>query len=203
MVRADILDRAATLIYDRREGRAARAAQILRFFAGEALRLTGEAQASVRVGVDIEVTREPIGVFAVITPWNFPIAIPAWKIAPALAFGNTVVLKPAERVPATAAALVAILVEAGLRLAFLTWYTAKASSSAQRWSPRPTSTASVLPDRCQPVGPLQRRARVTAKRCNARWASSPLSLSIGGAALSLKVTAPGSDGRLHSRPDIR
>lgn len=132
MVRADILDRAATLVHDRREtlgrllaseegktlaegiGEAARAAQILRFFAGEALRLTGDAQTSVRPGVDIEVTREPIGVFALITPWNFPIAIPAWKLAPALAFGNCVVLKPAELVPATAAALVAILIEAGV-----------------------------------------------------------------------------------------
>src|SRR5690606_35670798 len=57
---------------------------------------------------------QPVGVFGLITPWNFPIAIPAWKAAPALAFGNTVVMKPAGPTPATAEALVAILHEAGL-----------------------------------------------------------------------------------------
>ena len=61
----------------------------------------------------MEITREPLGVIGLITPWNFPIAIPAWKLAPAIAFGNTVVMKPAELTPATAAALVAILEEAG------------------------------------------------------------------------------------------
>ena len=131
-VRADVLDRAGSLVVERSAelgrilsseegktlaegiGEAVRAGQILKFFAGEALRLTGERVASTRPGVDVEITREPIGVFGLITPWNFPIAIPAWKLAPAIAFGNTVVLKPAELTPATAAALVAILVEAGL-----------------------------------------------------------------------------------------
>ena len=69
---------------------------------------------SVRPGVEVSVTREPIGVVSVITPWNFPIAIPAWKIAPALAFGNTVVFKPAELVPGSAWELVDILNRAGL-----------------------------------------------------------------------------------------
>lgn len=76
-----------------------RAAQIFKFFAGECLRLSGEVLPSVRPGVGIEITREPVGVVGLITPWNFPMAIPAWKIAPALAFGNCVVLKPAELVP--------------------------------------------------------------------------------------------------------
>jgi aldehyde dehydrogenase (NAD+) len=80
-------------------GEATRAGQVLAFFAGEALRLNGEAVPSVRPGVGVEVTREPVGVVGMITPWNFPIAIPAWKIAPALAYGNTVVLKPADLVP--------------------------------------------------------------------------------------------------------
>ena len=69
---------------------------------------------SVRPGVDVEVTREPLGVVAAITPWNFPLAIPAWKIAPALAFGNCVVFKPAELAPASPWALVDIVQRAGL-----------------------------------------------------------------------------------------
>ncbi len=83
-------------------GEVARAGQIFAFFAGEALRLIGEKGASVRPGLDVELTREPVGVVGMITPWNFPIAIPAWKIAPALCYGNTVVFKPAELVPGSA-----------------------------------------------------------------------------------------------------
>jgi alpha-ketoglutaric semialdehyde dehydrogenase len=131
-VRSDILDKAGSLVIERAKhlgrilaseegktlpeaiGESVRAGQILKFFAGEALRLTGERVASTRPSIDVEITREPLGVVGLITPWNFPIAIPAWKIAPALAFGNTVVIKPAELTPATAAALVAILEEAGL-----------------------------------------------------------------------------------------
>ena len=130
-VRADLLDRVATAIdarateigtmLAREEGKilpeaiaeTRRAAQIFRFFAGEALRLPGEALPSVRPGVEATVTREPVGVVGLITPWNFPIAIPAWKIAPALAFGNAVVLKPAELVPGCAHLLATILQEAG------------------------------------------------------------------------------------------
>ena len=94
-------------------GEATRAGQIFQFFSGECLRLAGEKIASVRPGVDIEITREPIGVVGLITPWNFPIAIPAWKIAPALAYGNCVVFKPADLVPASAHALSEIIVRAG------------------------------------------------------------------------------------------
>jgi len=95
-------------------GETVRAAQIFDFFAGEALRLTGEALPSVRPGVGVEVTREAVGVVGIITPWNFPIAIPAWKIAPALCYGNTVVFKPADLVPGSAWAIVDILHRAGL-----------------------------------------------------------------------------------------
>ena len=91
-----------------------RAAQIFKFFAQEALRVEGILVASVRAGVDVAITREPVGVVGLICPWNFPIAIPAWKMAPALAFGNTVVFKPADLVPGTAWALVEILSRAGL-----------------------------------------------------------------------------------------
>lgn len=131
-VRSDILDRASNILMDRREqvgrlmareegktlqesiGETARSARILKYFAGEALRVHGQNLMSVRPGVEIQTYRQAVGVFGLITPWNFPIAIPAWKIAPAIAFGNTVVIKPAGFSSATAEALVAILHEAGL-----------------------------------------------------------------------------------------
>ncbi|MBX4885354.1 aldehyde dehydrogenase family protein [Rhizobium bangladeshense] len=95
-------------------GEVIRASQIFEFFAGEALRLAGEVIPSVRPNIGIEITREALGVVGIITPWNFPIAIPAWKIAPALAYGNTIVFKPAELVPACSWAIVDILNRAGL-----------------------------------------------------------------------------------------
>ncbi|KAA5606616.1 aldehyde dehydrogenase family protein [Roseospira marina] len=131
-VRHDILRRAADEVLARAEelgrilsreegktlaegiGEATRAGQVLAFFAGEALRCGGETVPSIRPGVGVEITREPLGVVGLITPWNFPIAIPAWKIAPALAWGNTVVFKPAELVPHSAWMLTDILHRAGL-----------------------------------------------------------------------------------------
>ena len=95
-------------------GEVMRAAQIFDFFSGEVLRLAGEKIASTRPGLDVEVTREPVGVVGIITPWNFPIAIPAWKIAPALAYGNTIVFKPADLVPGSAWALSDIIARAGV-----------------------------------------------------------------------------------------
>lgn len=130
--RAEILDKVANAIFARKdelgrllareEGKTlaeataevVRAGQIFKFFSGEALRLTGEVVDSVRPGVEVEMRREPMGVVALITPWNFPIAIPAWKIAPALAYGNTVVIKPAGIAPGCAWALAEILKEAGI-----------------------------------------------------------------------------------------
>ncbi|MFO1067018.1 MAG: aldehyde dehydrogenase family protein [Geminicoccaceae bacterium] len=95
-------------------GEVTRAGQIFRWFAGEALRLTGEVVDSIRPGISVEMTREPMGVVGLITPWNFPAAIPAWKIAPALAYGNCVVMKPADLVPGTAWALADIIARAGV-----------------------------------------------------------------------------------------
>jgi alpha-ketoglutaric semialdehyde dehydrogenase len=130
--RSDALDRIATELLARKEelgtllareegktlveatGEVARAGQIFKFFAGECLRLAGETIPSVRPGVGIEITREPVGAVGLITPWNFPIAIPAWKIAPALAFGNCVVLKPADLVPGSAWALAEIISRSGI-----------------------------------------------------------------------------------------
>jgi alpha-ketoglutaric semialdehyde dehydrogenase len=92
----------------------ARAAQIFKFFAQETLRIEGVSVASTRPGVDVAITREPVGVVGLICPWNFPIAIPAWKIAPALAYGNCVVFKPADLVPGTAWMLAEIISRSGL-----------------------------------------------------------------------------------------
>jgi aldehyde dehydrogenase (NAD+) len=94
-------------------GEVLRAARIFKYFAGEALRRHGRTLESTRPGLDVATYREAVGVFGLITPWNFPIAIPAWKSAPALAFGNTIVLKPASPTPAVAHALASIIQECG------------------------------------------------------------------------------------------
>jgi aldehyde dehydrogenase (NAD+) len=130
-LRSDVLRRAGDLLLARNEelgrllareegktlaeakGEALRAAQLFHFYAGEALRNPGEKLNSIRDGVEVEVTREPLGVVGLITPWNFPIAIPAWKAAPALAAGNCVVMKPADQTPGCAHLLAEVLQAAG------------------------------------------------------------------------------------------
>ena len=130
--RADSLDKIGTEILARKDelgallareegktrpeaiGEATRAGYLFRFFAGEVVRLAGEVIPSVRPGIKVEITREPVGVVGIITPWNFPIAIPAWKIAPALAYGNCVVFKPADLVPGCAWALADIISRSGI-----------------------------------------------------------------------------------------
>lgn len=122
---ADIVDRNAEawgLELAREEGKTKaegigevrRAAQILRYYGNEGDRQAGEIYSSPRAGEQILITRRPLGVVGVITPFNFPIAIPAWKIAPALIYGNTVVWKPASTVPLLAIRLAQALTEAGL-----------------------------------------------------------------------------------------
>ena len=130
--RGEILRRAADLLEQRKNdaardlaleegktlpeaaGETGRAAAILRYFAAQTLEPDGETYPSHSPRTFLYAVREPLGTVVAITPWNFPIAIPAWKIAPALAYGNTVVWKPAEIVPLTAAHLVQALVDAGL-----------------------------------------------------------------------------------------
>jgi alpha-ketoglutaric semialdehyde dehydrogenase len=129
--RADLLDKVGNEILARKEefgkllsreegktlpegiGEVVRAANVFKFFGGEVLRRAGELIPSVRPGIDVELTREPMGVVGIIAPWNFPAAIPAWKIAPALAYGNCVVFKPADLVPGMAHAIAKIIVDAG------------------------------------------------------------------------------------------
>lgn len=91
-------------------GEVYRAGQFFTYFAAEVLRQLGETADSVRPGIEIAVTREPLGTVAIISPWNFPMATAAWKIAPALAFGNAVIWKPANLTPASAHALTEIIV---------------------------------------------------------------------------------------------
>jgi aldehyde dehydrogenase (NAD+) len=130
--RADILDKIGAEILGRKDelgqllsreegktlpegvGEVARAGNIFKFFAGEVLRRSGDLIPSVRPGIDVEITREPVGVVGLIAPWNFPAAIPAWKIAPALAYGNCVVFKPADLVPASSWAIADIVSRSGL-----------------------------------------------------------------------------------------
>lgn len=130
--RGEILFRAAALLSERAQGigtdlareegktlvegigETRRAAAILRYFAGQTTEPVGEMYPSATPGTRLFTQRIPVGVVAVITPWNFPIAIPAWKVAPALAFGNTVLFKPASGTPLTGNHLVTALVDAGL-----------------------------------------------------------------------------------------
>lgn len=130
--RGDILNKAATLFEARAneiaealtreegktlpesKGEVARGVSLLRYYAGETMQPTGEVYPSVSPTTFLYAERVPLGVVALITPWNFPVAIPTWKVAPALAYGNTVVLKPAELTPLTAWHLVDVLEKAGL-----------------------------------------------------------------------------------------
>jgi alpha-ketoglutaric semialdehyde dehydrogenase len=131
-VRADALDKVGSEIHARRAelgdllareegktlseaiGEVTRAGYIFKYFAAEAVRSAGQYLHSIRPEIEVEVTREPVGVIGILTPWNFPIAIPSWKIAPALAFGNCVVFKPADLVPGSSWALADIISRSGI-----------------------------------------------------------------------------------------
>ena len=95
-------------------GEVYRAGQFFTYYAAETLRQIGDTADSVRDGIEIDVRREPVGVVAVISPWNFPTATASWKIAPALAFGNAVIWKPANVTPASAVALTEIIAKQDL-----------------------------------------------------------------------------------------
>ena len=109
-----------------------RAGQFFTYFAAEALRQIGDHAESVRPGIEIDVRREPVGVVAIISPWNFPIATPAWKIAPALAFGNAVVWKPANLTPASAVALTEIIARQELPAGLFSLVTGSGRTVGQR-----------------------------------------------------------------------
>jgi acyl-CoA reductase-like NAD-dependent aldehyde dehydrogenase len=149
--RGEILFRAGALLAERAEsigrdlsreegktlsegiGETRRAAAILRYFAGQTSEPIGEVYASAIAGTRLFTQRYPVGVIAAITPWNFPIAIPTWKIAPALAYGNTVLFKPAGATPLTAHHLVTALVDAGLPSGVLSLVFADGASVEDAW----------------------------------------------------------------------
>lgn len=149
--RGEILFRAAAILMERAEaigtelsreegktlaegiGETRRAAAILRYFAGRTLEPIGEVYASATPGTRIHTLRQPVGVVAAISPWNFPIAIPAWKIGPALAYGNTVVFKPSGATPLTAQRLVQALVDAGLPAGVINLVHASGRIVTERW----------------------------------------------------------------------
>lgn len=150
-IRGETLFRAAALLAERAEaigrdlvreqgktlaegiGETRRAAAILRYFGGQASEPIGELYASGTPGTRLFTQRIPVGVVAAVTPWNFPIAIPAWKIAPALAFGNTLLFKPAGLTPLTGNHLVTALVDAGLPAGVLNMVFADGPSVEREW----------------------------------------------------------------------
>ena len=125
---ADLLAREEGKTIGEARGETTRAVRILEYFGGEGARLGGETVPSERDRVFMYTQRQPLGVVALITPWNFPIAIPAWKLAPALVSGNTVVLKPASQAPLTSLKLVGILQGAGLPKGVLNYVTGSGGS---------------------------------------------------------------------------
>ncbi len=111
---AELLTREEGKTLAEAQGEVQRAADIFRFFGGLSYTIGGQTIPHDLPGNLLYTVREPIGVVGLITPWNFPIAIPAWKMAPALVSGNTVVIKPASQAPALTLELAKILAEAGL-----------------------------------------------------------------------------------------
>ncbi|XEC94888.1 alpha-ketoglutaric semialdehyde dehydrogenase GucD [Paenibacillus tarimensis] len=111
---AETMTREMGKTFTEAKGETARGAAILRYYAGEGLRSVGEVIPSTDSGALMFTTRVPLGVVGVITPWNFPVAIPIWKMAPALVYGNAVVLKPASETAVTCAKVIECFAEAGL-----------------------------------------------------------------------------------------
>src|SRR5438067_4901025 len=108
-----------------------RSINITEFMAGEGRRFGGYTSASESISKFAFTTRQPLGVVACITPWNFPLAIPAWKIAPALIAGNSVILKPASSTPASSVRLAELYQEAGLPDGVLNVLAARGGSAAE------------------------------------------------------------------------
>ena len=112
-------------------GETLRGVALLRFYAAEGVRSVGEVVPSVNAKTLIYTTREPLGVVSIITPWNFPVAIPFWKIAPALVYGNTVVFKPASVTPHCGALVTRVFEQAGLPAGVLNFVTGRGEALGQ------------------------------------------------------------------------
>ncbi|WP_240762643.1 alpha-ketoglutaric semialdehyde dehydrogenase GucD [Paenibacillus thalictri] len=119
------------------KGETARGAAILRYYAGEGLRAVGDVIPSTDSGALMFTTRVPLGVVGVITPWNFPVAIPIWKMAPALIYGNAVVIKPATETAVTCAKIIECLEEAGFPAGVINMVTGAGSVIGQGLADHP------------------------------------------------------------------
>src|SRR5688500_4961471 len=157
--RGKIINRAARLMEDHKEelasiltreegktvsesrGEVQRAINVVEFCAGETRRMNGETIPSELPANFAYTIKEPHGVVACITPWNFPVAIPAWKLAPALAAGNTVVMKAAEATPATAVRIFEIFHEAGIPAGVINLLLGKGSEVGQEIADHPAVRA--------------------------------------------------------------
>lgn len=118
-----------------------RAITIMRYFAGECAQPTGEHYPSINPNTLLYTMHEPVGVVTIITPWNFPVAIPTWKTVPAVAFGNTVVLKPATDAPLCALRMAECLTDAGLPDGVLNVVTGSAGALGDHLITDPRSVA--------------------------------------------------------------
>ena len=153
-------------------GETIRAGQIFAFFAGECLRLTGEIVPSVRPGIEVTMTREPVGVVGIITPWNFPIAIPAWKIAPALCLRQHGGLQAGRPRAGLGWALVDILDRAGLPKGVLNLVMGKGSVVGQAIAQLARrQRASPSPARSRPASASPRPRPSTCASSSSRWAA--------------------------------
>lgn len=128
---AETMTREMGKTFPEAKGETARGIAILRYYAGEGMRKSGDVIPSTDADALMFTTRAPLGVVGVITPWNFPVAIPIWKMAPALVYGNTVVLKPAQETAVTAAKVIECMAEAGLPAGVLNMVTGNGSVIGQ------------------------------------------------------------------------
>ena len=165
----DMLAREEGKTLSEAKAEAHRAGHLFKYFAAETYRATGDLYQSLREGVSLKVLREPIGVVGVITPWNFPLAIPAWKIAPALAYGNTVVFKPAELVPGSAWMLSDIIARAGLPEGVFNLVMGSGTEVGAAIVHTPRSTESPLPDLRQSDARSVPRYSLVGQKCSLKW----------------------------------
>ncbi|MEW5978164.1 MAG: aldehyde dehydrogenase family protein [Acidobacteriota bacterium] len=139
------------------KGEVARAVNIFRYFGGEGARLCGETVPSEREGVFAFTFRKPLGVVTLLTPWNFPIAIPAWKMAPALVAGNAVVIKPASLAPLCTIRLIEALSEAGLPKGVVNMVTGSGSAIGHELISNAAVNAVSFTGSCEVGGAIQEK----------------------------------------------
>ncbi len=152
------------------KGEVYRSGQFFSYYAAETLRQIGDNADSVRPGIEVDVRREPVGTVAVISPWNFPMATASWKIAPALAFGNAVIWKPANLTPASAVALTEIIADQALPKGLFNLVMGSGRAVGQRLVESPTSTRFPSPARCRSAAASRRLRFGTSPRSSSRWA---------------------------------